>query len=74
MEVQYHNKRKGIRKPGLYKPVVRIDEDGNVIERYPSIRDAAEAVGCKYNGISAVCHGVQVTTRGMRFRFAQEVA
>ena len=74
MDVQRQNKRKGLRKPGLYKPVVRVDEEGNVIERYPSVRDAAESVGCRYNNISAVCHGAQVTTHGMRFRFAQEVA
>ena len=39
------------------KPVEMLDEDGNVIQRYRSIKEAADNVGVAYSAISNVCAG-----------------
>lgn len=71
MSEQAKNRRK-CRKPNLWKPVVQIDEDGNKIRRYPSVRDAARDLGLSEVAISAVCKGKYHTTKGTRWRYAEK--
>ena len=67
--VQASNKRP-YRNPSSFTAVDLIDNEGNTLETYPSMRDAAESTGCKVGDISATCRGKQKSTHGMRWRYS----
>lgn len=50
-------------------PVVLLDEDGNVIAEYNSVKEAAETNGLKYNSVSCYLRGVQKTCFGYKFKY-----
>lgn len=53
-----------------FRPVESIDDEGNVVQRYQCIRDAAIDSGCCASSITNVCRGKQKTANGMRWRYA----
>lgn len=63
------NSSYGSRPSKYYKRVRMIGEDGRTIKIFPSLKDAAAAVGVKYPSISAVCHGRQKTVKGYRWAY-----
>jgi len=67
---QARNRRK-CRKPGLFHAVEQIDANGNVMRKYPSIRDASEASGISRHTITAVCSGRIKSPSGPRWRYAK---
>ncbi len=58
--------------PSFYRPVNMIDENGNIIKAYDGIVLAAEDTGLLESGIRAVCRGVQKTTKGTRWEYAEK--
>ena len=70
---QNRNTRKR-RVPSLYRPVNMLDEKGNVIRSYDGITLAAEDTGLLESGIRAVCRGIQKTTKGTRWEYAEKKA
>ena len=66
----------GRRGTGLMKPVVRIDRDGNVLERYDSAADASKHCGMTSAGIKHRCrHLVKHEFRhhSYTFRYEEEI-
>lgn len=53
------------------KAVLKLDEYGNVLERYHSINKAAKAVGGHASNIRAVVRSVQHTAYGFGWRFEE---
>ena len=66
VEVQANNKRSN-ENPNARVPVNLIDAAGNVLKRFPSVKDAAKETGSLATSISAVIHGRQKTTNGLMF-------
>lgn len=57
--------------PNHHKTAVYLlDDDGNVIERYASLIEAAEKHHCRANGISKCCNGYLKTYQGRRWSSA----
>lgn len=54
------------------KPICQIDKEGNIIEVYESIAQAAKVIGIHHSLISKVCNGEYKQTHGMYFRFLLE--
>lgn len=52
------------------KPVVQIDMNGNIIQTYNNIGDAAKAVNCARSRISECCSGKHKTAKGFKWAFA----
>lgn len=52
---------------GGTKPVAQVDENGNIIRRFPSVRCAAEEYKISYSGVAMCCQGYHKTTHGLRF-------
>jgi len=52
------------------KAVVRMDLNGNLLEVYPRLIDAANDVGIDKGGISKVCLGKKKVAAGFKWRFA----
>ena len=52
-----------------YKPVLKIDKDGNTIEEYKSITEAAKSSNSSTSGIVNVCKGKQKTCKGFRWQY-----
>lgn len=69
VSTQNTNKRP-YRNSGKWRAVELIDEDGNVIQWFPSLRDASDATGCKDYEIVHVCSGKHKHTHGKRWRYA----
>lgn len=57
--------RKGMNKGKL---IVQCDLEGNVINRFNSIKEARESTGCKEEGISACIHDRQKTSSGFKWK------
>ena len=54
------------------KTVCEIDEDGNVVNSWPSLAEAGEVTGLDRFKISAVCGGTRLTTGNRIFRFLND--
>lgn len=54
------------------KAVLHIDEDGNVLQRFPNIRAAAQALDCSTSGVTKVCHGLACSIKGSYVKFEDE--
>ena len=65
-KVQATNKRSD-ENSELFVPVDLIDADGNVLRSFASVKEAARETGCFATSISAVLHGKQKATNGLRF-------
>jgi len=60
-----------VRKPGCKKrPVLQSDMQGNFIALHKSIASAARAVECHPQSIGRCCRGLQDTTVGYVFKYA----
>lgn len=53
------------------RPIEQIDEYGNVIKEFRSIRDASNSLNIRYSGISEVLRGTQKRTKGLMFRYSK---
>lgn len=71
VSTQNTNKRP-YRNSGKWRAVELIDEGGNVIQWFPSLRDASDATGCKDCEIVRVCNGKFKQTHGKRWRYADD--
>ena len=58
----------GIPKPKGNREIAQVDEAGNIIRRFSTIREASKALGLSYTGICAVLQGLQRKT-GDNYRF-----
>lgn len=58
----------GIPKPKGNREIAQVDEAGNIIRRFSTIREASKALGLRYTGICAVLQGLQRKT-GDNYRF-----
>lgn len=71
-KTQANNKRPREYVPTHVTAVERIDDDGNVIQRFKSIAEASRQTGCAHTSITAVCKGRYKTSLGMRWRYSCE--
>lgn len=53
-------------------PVVQIDTDGNLIQEYQSIREAAKASKSKEQNVSKVCRGIKLSIKNKIFMFKED--
>lgn len=51
------------------KPVLQCDESGNIIHRYDTVKEAAQAMGVTITCISNCCKGKAIHVKGYRWRF-----
>lgn len=56
------------------KPVLQLDENGNVLKEWPSAKVAAEALGMSWRNISSVCYGQRKHACGFRWRLKSDVS
>ena len=56
------------------KPVLQLDEDGNILKEWPSVTAAAKALGTSPGAISSVCGGWQKHAGGFRWRLKSDVS
>jgi hypothetical protein len=56
------------------RPIEQLTLDGALVRLYPSIADAARAMGVPDTSIARVACGTRKTTRGYRWRYAEEQA
>lgn len=56
----------------LTVPVIQYDLDGNVIQEYSSISDAARTIQKKREGIRDCCRGRQISAYGFKWRYKYE--
>ena len=54
------------------KAVVQLDKDGNKINEYKSITDAANSVGISTTAIGYVCNGKRATAGGFKWKFKEK--
>lgn len=59
-------------RSGNCKPVHQIDEKGNIVYTYSSIREAADAMGCSYITLCACCKGKLKTVCGYKWEYAKK--
>ena len=71
-KAQANNRRRPSSVKHLCHAVEMLDTNGNPLRRFESIKSAAEATGCPRNLISATCLGHQKTTRGIKWRYAED--
>lgn len=55
-ELGIDSKFKGI-MPSDPKPVMAIDDNGNIVKKYPSAAEAAREFGLHYDAIASICRG-----------------
>ncbi len=55
--------------PKVSKPVIKLDKEGNILEKYPSVREASRQTGVSSGGISAVCRDKRKTAGGYKWQF-----
>lgn len=67
---QNRNKR-GLEKPRTARPVLQLDEYGNVVARFRSMTMAGNAIGIPPSCIRQVCIGDSKSTHGTYWRFAK---
>jgi hypothetical protein len=49
------------------------DEDGNILNIYPSYKEAARAVNGTSSAISRVCSGTNVRHKGYKWKLVEEI-
>lgn len=54
------------------RTVAQMDEEGNIINKYPSCGDAAKAIGVTAGAISHACGGRTKTCKGYRWKYCDE--
>jgi hypothetical protein len=67
MSIQANNRNK-YEKPSQWRAVEQLDDDGNVVAVFKSIKDAEAKTGAKH--ISNVCRKWRGTSNGLRWRYA----
>ena len=68
---QQKNKRKRVgSNASRMRPVELLDDDGNVIRTFDSIKSGADYIGCAKSLVRGVCIGKTHTTHGAKWRFA----
>lgn len=66
------DQRKGKRHPSLWKPIVQLDSNGNVIGRFQSVIDASKSTGICDPNISAVLNSKRKTAGGYGWKHIEE--
>lgn len=61
--IQHHSKR---------KPVIQMDQYGNIIKIHRSIKDAKNAVGSHRSSIENVCRGKKNSCKGFHWRYVED--
>lgn len=57
-------------RPDVSKEVIQLDQQGNVVNRFPSIHEAARRVGISDGNIHSACCGKRKTAGGYSWRYA----
>lgn len=52
------------------KPVLQLDQFGNVVNRFPSMSEAERQTGISDGNISGVCNGIRKSAGGYIWRYA----
>jgi len=55
-----------------YKPVIQFTKGGDFVRRYPSIKDAAVAMGVTRGSMTDVCRGKYRSCKGYIFKYEEE--
>ena len=55
------------------KRVAQCDEDGNILNIYPSYKEAARAVNGTSSAISRVCSGTNIRHKGYKWKLVEEI-
>lgn len=55
------------------RKVVQMSRNGELIKEWDSMKEAAEALGITYQGISRVCRGLRQTHAGYRWKYKEAV-
>lgn len=55
------------------KKVAKCDEEGNILEIYPSFKEAARAVDGTSSAISRVCSGTNIRHKGYKWKLVEEI-
>ena len=56
------------------KQVAQCDDDWNILNIYPSFKEAARAVNGTSSAISRVCSGLNVHHKGYKWKIVEEIA
>lgn len=69
-----HNERvaKSLTNGITSKPIIQYDLDGNFIQEYPSMHEAARCLGLKQGGISMCCRGIAKTAYGFVWKYKMD--
>lgn len=69
-----HNERvaKSLTNGITSKPIIQYDLDGNFIQEYPSMHEAARCLGLKQGGISMCCRGIAKTAYGFIWKYKMD--
>lgn len=69
-----HNERvaKSLTNGITSKPIIQYDLDGNFIQEYPSMHEAARCLGLKQGGISMCCRGIAKTAYGFVWKYKND--
>jgi hypothetical protein len=67
---KYYNNTYNGKTQRCCKAIEQLAEDGTVIKRWSSAREAYKALGIEYKNISTVCRGLRPRAGGYRWRFA----
>ncbi len=68
----YGDRLKRLSKSAKKRAVEQLDENGNFIRRFESIKDAALTIGCFANNIIYCCQGRYKKVKGTYWRYADE--
>lgn len=55
------------------KKVAKCDEEGNILEIFPSFKEAARAVNGTSSAISRVCSGTNIRHKGYKWKLVEEI-
>ena len=55
------------------KKVAKCDEEGNILDIYPSFKEAARAVNGTSSAISRVCSGTNIRHKGYKWKLVEEI-
>ena len=55
------------------KQVAQCDEEGNILEIFPSFKEAARAVNGTSSAISRVCSGTNIRHKGYKWKLVEEI-
>ena len=67
---KYYNNTYNGKTQRCCKAIEQLNEDGTVVRRWRSAREAYQATGIEYKNISTVCRGLRPRAGGYRWRFA----